>query len=147
MSSTLLRISEAASLALHASVIIAANPGQPVPAGSIAGLLGASEAHLAKVLQDLTKAGLVRSIRGPKGGFVLNRPAVEIALLDVFEAIEGPLNPSSCISLHKPSFCQGSACVLGGLTLSINNQVKQYLASHRVADFVAQFANTRLSVA
>ena len=52
---------------------------------------------LAKIFQALAKAGIVKSHRGAKGGFSLARPAVEITVRDVIEAIEGPVNLNVCL--------------------------------------------------
>jgi Rrf2 family protein len=58
--------------------------------------LNASQTHLAKVFQNLSKAGLVRSLRGPAGGFELNRPAEEITFLEIYEIIEGKIILGTC---------------------------------------------------
>jgi DNA-binding IscR family transcriptional regulator len=63
--SNILKISEAASLALHTTVILAANPNRLVSTKKLASQLHASEAHLSKVLQRLEKADIVNSTRGP----------------------------------------------------------------------------------
>jgi Rrf2 family transcriptional regulator, iron-sulfur cluster assembly transcription factor len=52
---------------------------------------------LAKIFQALAKAGIVKSHRGAKGGFSLARPAAEITVRDVIEAIEGPVNLNVCL--------------------------------------------------
>ncbi len=52
---------------------------------------------LAKIFQALAKAGIVKSHRGAKGGFSLARPAAEITVRDVIEAIEGPVNLNICL--------------------------------------------------
>jgi len=53
---------------------------------------------LEQVLSSLRKAGLVESVRGAQGGYVLNRLPSEIRISDVLEAIEGPINPSYRVS-------------------------------------------------
>lgn len=63
----------------------------------IAEAQGIPESYLAKIFQDLAKAGLVRSHRGARGGFTLARPAAEITLRQVIEAIEGPLTLNRCL--------------------------------------------------
>jgi len=129
--SDLLRVSEAASLAIHTMALLAKNGGRHLSTRELATMLHASEHTLAKVLQRLAKAGLVESVRGPYGGFMLRRPADETKLLEVFESIEGPLSPPSCL-LGTP-ICGGKECVLGGLVQSINWQVATYLAETSLA--------------
>jgi Rrf2 family protein len=55
------------------------------------------ERYLAKIIQDLRRSGLIRSVRGAGGGYMLNRPPGEISILDVWEALEGPLCPVECL--------------------------------------------------
>ena len=131
MSSTL-KISEAASLALHTTVLLAANADRLLSTHEIAETLGVSEAHLAKVMQRLHHAGLVRSIRGPKGGFGLAKPGARIALLDVYQAIEGPLGAETCLLGRR--VCRGKKCVLGGLLGAVNKQVRDYLSKTKLSE-------------
>lgn len=128
-----LRISEAASLALHTIVMLAENVGSLLSTGHIASKLGVSEAHLAKVLQRLSKAGYVKSTRGPGGGFVLAKRLDEVRLLDIYELIEGPLEPTTCL-LNKP-VCNGH-CILGGLLGSLNRQVRERLSELTLSSLV-----------
>lgn len=132
-----LKISDAASMAFHAAVYLAANEDRHISAGEIAGTLKVSENHLSKVLQRLTRAGLVRSIRGPKGGYLLKRPAQDITLLEVYEAIEGKLATTDCL-LGEP-VCDGQKCILGGLLKSVDSQVRDYLASRRISELTGAF--------
>jgi Rrf2 family protein len=111
--STLIRTTDAAALALHAAAAIAGAKGLRLSAAGIARDLGASEAHTAKVLQRLSKAGLVSGRRGPGGGFVLTRPAARITLREVYEAMEGPRRIQTCM-LGAP-VCERTDCPLGSL--------------------------------
>ncbi|MDD5676819.1 MAG: Rrf2 family transcriptional regulator [Kiritimatiellae bacterium] len=124
---TLIKISDAGAMGLHAAVYLAANPEWVCPAGEMASALQVSAAHLVKVLQRLTRAGLVRADRGPNGGYALARPPERVNLRDVLEAIEGRLAPAACLLKHKT--CQGRPCILGGLVQAINRQTIEYLTA------------------
>ncbi len=135
--SHLMKVSEAASLALHSMAYLAGNQDRKVSARTMAERLGVSEAHLSKVLQRLAQAGLVKSSRGPKGGFTLKIPASEITLLDIFETIEGRLEATECL-LGVP-ICDGQNCILGGLLKKVDNQAKEYLGRTRLNEFTELF--------
>ncbi|MCX7847471.1 MAG: Rrf2 family transcriptional regulator [bacterium] len=137
----LLRISEAASLAIHTVVYLAAHPERLVSTKEIARVLHASDAHLSKVLQRLARVGLVRSIRGPHGGFTLLKAPGKIALLEVYEAIEGPINSSVCL-LEQPA-CKQGRCVMGTILREIYQEVEKYLARTTIANLKDIFASGR----
>jgi Rrf2 family protein len=111
---------------------MAGTPGPPVTAAAMASGLSASEAHLAKVLQRLAKAGLVTGTRGPHGGFSLARPAREISLREVYEAIEGRLEVERCM-LGSP-VCSKPDCPLGSLFARLSDDVMQTLERMTLAD-------------
>ena len=117
-----LKISEAASLALHAMVILARDPERQVAIRRIAEELDASEAHLSKILQRLAKDGFVKAVRGPKGGFILAKPGTEITLLQIFEAIDGLFQPFEC--MFDKRMCDGSHCVFGGLLPEMSSRLR-----------------------
>ena len=129
--SAMLNISEAASLALHSAVLLAAIPDRLVTTKEIASKLRVSETHLSKVLQRLARIGLVKSMRGPKGGFTLGKPAGEITLLDVYESIEGPFVLGGCL-FDVPIWGDGKSCILGGLLGRVDEEVREYLAEARL---------------
>jgi len=120
----ILRLSEATALALHAAVL-AAEAGEPLRTTEMASTLAASEAHLSKVLQTLTRAGILESKRGPNGGYVLRRDPEEVSLLDVYEALEGPIRSDGC--LFSEPVCERVHCILGDLVESVRNDVSAYL--------------------
>jgi len=129
----MLKISEAANLAIHGAVyMLRSDPGETVSVAEIAGVLGVSKDHLGKVLQRLTRMGLVRSKRGPRGGFSFHGDPAKVTLLQLIETVDGPLPRTHC--LLGRAICGGGQCILGGLLQDIQLQVTTYLAQTTLAD-------------
>jgi Rrf2 family protein len=139
-----LKISEAASLAMHSSGLLAAQPGKSLSTKEIASVFGVSEAHLSKVLQRLVKAGFLDSVRGPKGGFSMAKEPHEITLLEVYEVTEGPIEPSDC--LFGLPLCNGADCVLGRVLTDANEKLWKYLSETTLADINPVFKHERFQV-
>ncbi len=133
----LLKISDAASLALHSMAFLASREDRLVSVKEIAKRLKGSEAHLSKVLQRLSRVGLVRSVRGPRGGFMLGKPASQITLLEIYEAIEGPILSRGC--LFETPICDGVQCIWSDLLEKISKEVVEYLKSKRLSEFTNVF--------
>jgi Rrf2 family protein len=127
----LLKMSDAASLALHAAGLLAGADG-PVPTREIARRLKISAAHLSKVLQRLERAGYVKGARGPGGGFSLDRPADDVTLREICEAIEGPYEPARC-PFHIAA-CEGTDA-LGEEFMDVENRLLEYLEATRLSDW------------
>lgn len=127
---TLFKLTEAGSIALHAAVYLAGHQGRACAAGEIARALRVSEAHLVKVLQRLSRVGLVTPVRGPKGGYGLHPAAGRRTLNDVLEAIEGQGNGVRCLFRRKP--CDGVQCAIGCIFQAVQRQVQAYLAGTRL---------------
>ncbi len=70
--------------------------GGPVGLGELAAELGESPSYLAKVAQQLGKAGILRSLRGSQGGVILNHHPRHVTLLSVVNACQGPVMGSFC---------------------------------------------------
>jgi Rrf2 family iron-sulfur cluster assembly transcriptional regulator len=99
-----LRLTNAADYAVRAMIHIACLPeGAVALRGDVARAYGIPSSFMAKILRQLVRAGLLQSSRGVHGGFALARSASEIHLLEVVEAIEGPLALVDCMS-------EGSGC-------------------------------------
>ncbi len=130
--SNILHFSEASSLALHTIIHMAERPDTLVSSREIARHLQASEAHLQKVLQRLVKVGILASTRGPRGGFKLDRPLDAISLLDVYEAVEGPLPMTACL-FARPK-CDGTRCIFGNFVKDVNERIRDYLAGTTLGD-------------
>ncbi len=131
----LVHFSEAASLALHAMVLIAKTDNH-VNVNSIAGEMDASRNHLAKVLQQLVKHNFLKSVRGPGGGFILKKPADKITILEIYEAIEGKIDLPDCPLDRK--ICPFNKCLLNGLVSDVTTQFKNYFQEQTLEDFVTR---------
>ena len=131
---SIIQISEAASLALHSMVMLAASPDRSLTVKEITSRTGVSESHLSKVMQRLAKAGLVKSTRGPKGGFILGDSGLSTSLLAIFESIEGPMNDTEC--LLNISTCPFRECLFGGLLSRMTAEFKEYMKTKSLGDMI-----------
>ena len=83
-----MKLQKASRFALYAVLELAADPARQLSAAEIAGKYGISTNHLAKVLRDLGRAGLVDSVRGVGGGYRFSGNAKRVTLYDVIEIFE-----------------------------------------------------------
>ena len=89
---------------------------------------------LAKILQQLAKKQIIKSIQGVKGGYVLGAKAEKISLAHVLEAIEGPIHITDC---YDTAICcsRHSFCTLKDKLNPIQQQLVQYLSKITLLDF------------
>lgn len=87
---------------IHCCTVLAFLPaGAALPAARLAEYHGVPAAYLAKHLQALSRAGIVESVPGPRGGYRLARPATEVSLLDVVDAVEGAEPAFRCTEIRR----------------------------------------------
>ena len=92
----------------------------------IAAAVDVPPTFLAKIFQQFSKMGLVKSYRGTGGGFVLGRSPDQITLLEVVEAVEGPIIPNRCVV--KQGDCpRDSTCTVHPVWVNVQLQVKDIL--------------------
>ena len=126
-----MKLTRASSYALHAlSYMAAQKKDLPTASHIIAEKRRIPERFLLKVLKPLVAAQLLTSIKGPNGGYRLARPANEISVLDVLEAVEGPIRGQApCEDTNHPTtrrleaICQQSA-----------DQVRKHLGKVKITD-------------
>jgi Rrf2 family protein len=121
---------------VHAVLCLSADPSRYWSAHEIVARFHFSEAHLAKVMASLARAGLVTAVRGPHGGARLRRAPTEITLLEVYEAIDGPMTMEPC--LLAPDGCGSVCCQLGPKLAAYNQSIRELFASTRLADLAGQ---------
>jgi Rrf2 family cysteine metabolism transcriptional repressor len=92
-----MKLSRTASYAVHVMVFIAQHDddGPPIVGRIAARELGIPEGFLLRILVALSRAGLLRSLNGPNGGYNLGGPAKQITLLEIIEAVDGQMQSES----------------------------------------------------
>ncbi|MEI8242771.1 MAG: Rrf2 family transcriptional regulator [bacterium] len=133
---SVIHISEAVSIGVHAALCLSSEPNRYWSAREIVARYHFSEAHLAKVMASLVRARIVTAVRGPRGGARLRRPPAEITLLEIFEAIDGPMTMDNC--LLAPDGCGSLCCQLGPRLAAYNQSIRDFFASSRLADLAGQ---------
>jgi Rrf2 family protein len=144
-----MRMSDGVEWGLHCATVLAVlPPGATLRGKSLASYHGVSESYLLKHLQALTSAGLLESVPGPKGGYRLARPAAEITLLDVVQAIEGPAPAFRCTEIRQrgPAAVEAAAyrlpCAINVTMLRAEAAWQGVLREQSIADLVAVLRDT-----
>jgi Rrf2 family protein len=122
--SKIFALSEASSIAIHSMVLIA-RAENGINAVKIAEITGFSKNHIAKVLQRLVKVEMLKSVRGPAGGFSLKMDPRKISLLDIYQAIEGNLDVSECPLSYD--LCGFDRCLMGTVVNRLIGEFKKFL--------------------
>ena len=113
---------------------MAGSPGSPArSAKDIADAYHIPPQLLAKILQTLTRSGLLVSHAGTNGGYALARPATEITAFEVIRSIDGPLFITSCITIHGACDLD-SHCTIKEPLRKVNDSIKDLLSGIRISD-------------
>jgi Rrf2 family protein len=130
-----MRVSARADYALRAAIELAAASDRRV-AVELAGAQNIPGRFLETILTHLRRSNIVRSRRGPDGGFWLARPASEISLADVIRAIDGPLAGEPCEPPENMTY-QGAAEPLGRVWSALRASGPVVLEAVTLADIVS----------
>jgi len=130
----LMQIPRRVDYALRAVIYLAAQePGKCCSIGEIAKRQGVPKKFLEKIIQDLVRGGLVKSKRGPAGGYSLARLPREISFRDVIEAIEGPIAVNVCLDEHQRCD-QLPRCAMVGVWSEVQRRITEVFANTTLAD-------------
>ncbi|OGR41746.1 MAG: hypothetical protein A2X35_12800 [Elusimicrobia bacterium GWA2_61_42] len=129
---SILRISDAAAIALHTADYLAGEKKPLSSAMEIAKALDVSYNHLSKVLQTLTRAGLVLPSRGPKGGFALSPAGRKASVRAFISAVDGPPAMKACLLSHK--VCKHRDCMFGNFLAETNKRFEAVL-NGKISEF------------
>jgi len=129
-----LKFSTRARYGMRAMLDLAANGDDgPVLLRDIAERQDLSKRYLEHMMTRLRGKGLVTATRGARGGYRLSRPAKEIRLDEIFEALEGPLSPVECVG--DPSACErAEECVTRELWCDMARAMRDVLAGQTLED-------------
>jgi len=135
-----MQITRATDYAVRIMVYLAMQPHErKVPLSELADAGEAPESFASKVLQRLALCGLVNSSRGRRGGFQLARRAETTSLLQVVEAMEGPLQINLCLS-GEQTCDRKSWCAVHPIWARAQQAMLSVLRSASIADLAAQTA-------
>ncbi len=111
--------------------------GGPVSLAEISDRQDISVSYLEQLFAKLRRHGIVRSVRGPGGGYVLGRIATETRVSDIVRAVDEPLKQTRCIA-GSPSGCVGDQgrCITHDLWEELGNQIHLFLSSVTLADVI-----------
>jgi len=131
--SKIFALSEAASIAIH-SVVLIARSKEGINAVKIADFTGFSKNHIAKVLQRLVKSDLLKSVRGPSGGFTMKKDPKDLTLLDIYQAIEGPIEVSDCPLAYE--ICNFERCLMGNVINRLTSEFRKFLEDQTLENYL-----------
>lgn len=112
---------------------------EAVSIASIAARQKISESYLEQLIPKLRKAGMILSVRGAGGGYMLAKPAGEISVGDVLRALEGNLDPVDCGGLPGASGCDESGgCVTKYVWQKINESINQAVDGMNLEELIKE---------
>jgi Rrf2 family protein len=124
--------------AIRGIVYLASRPvDQVCLLSDIAAAVDVPPTFLAKIFQQFSKIGLVKSYRGTGGGFILGREPERITLLEVVEAVEGPIIPNRCV-INTGECPRDVACNVHPVWVRVQEQVRGILAKVTLRDLAVE---------
>jgi Rrf2 family protein len=112
-----------------------ANKSEPLQIKVIAERQKISNKYLEQLVAIMKSSGLVRSIRGPHGGYLLAKPPEEIKLSEIFRVLEGPVLTVECVE-HEEVCLNCADCITRQLWIQMNDAILNVLDSRTLQDLV-----------
>jgi Rrf2 family iron-sulfur cluster assembly transcriptional regulator len=111
-------------------------PDSPVTIREISERQDVSVAYLEQILNRLRKAGLVKSVKGPGGGYLLSKDPVAISIASILNELEGPVAITSCLNPEE-GCVRVDSCVTHLLWKALGEQVEAFLQTITLRNLVA----------
>ncbi len=133
-----MRLTTKGRYGVRAVVNLAASyANRPISIKSIAGQEDISPEFLEQIFFQLKKAGIISSIRGPGGGFVLNKKASEISLKAILEAVGESTHPTPCTSPEEKEKCpRKEICMMANTWGDFSELISDFLESLTIKDIL-----------
>ena len=129
-----MKISTKGRYGLRAIIDLGLHPEEaPISMGEIARRENISKEYLEQIFSSLRKAGLVRSVRGQKGGYILSVDLEEVTAGDVLRIMEGSLEPVNCAD-EKFDCEQEDECVTKEVWQNLSREIHNILDSYTLSD-------------
>lgn len=119
-------VTREADYAIRCVLHMARQSGEVTSIGGVCDAMFVPRTFVAKILQRLSRAGIVRSIRGVKGGFLLAKPASEINLLEVIEAVQGKSAANIC-AIDRNACSLSGRCAVHPVWVKLRHMVEDEL--------------------
>ncbi|HET9645474.1 MAG TPA: SUF system Fe-S cluster assembly regulator [Burkholderiaceae bacterium] len=129
----MLRLSKLTDYGIVAMTHVGGEPDRIHAAAELAATIGVTVPTASKVLKILAGANLLRSVRGAKGGYMLSRPAEEISIAELIDALEGPIGLTECSAIAGLCALEGS-CSIRTNWRRINRVIRDALGQMTLAD-------------
>lgn len=114
-----------------------ASQNRPISISHIAREEELSPEFLEQIFFKLKKAGVIRSLRGPKGGFVLNKKPAEITIKMILDAVGEPLYPAPCTDSTAEKRCKRMGhCPISPMWQSFYDMIEEFLGRMKVKDII-----------
>lgn len=129
-------VSEASVIGVHGCTLIAMEAGKALSARQVAARLEVSYDHTVRVLHRLRLSGILKSVRGSSGGFLLAADPGRIRALEVLEALEGKVEDCHCLFLSGK--CQERCPLFGDIRGLINRQAREFFGRLTLEELAAR---------
>ena len=136
-----MRLSTKGQYAVRAIVNLARHKAdKPVTLRDISDGEGISLSYLEQLFVKLRKGNIVKSVRGPGGGYMLAKPSASISVGEVISVVEEPLNPVACLDNNSSGCERSQNCITQKVWKGLADKISEFLTSISIEDLSSEAA-------
>ena len=132
-----MKLSTKGKYGLYAMIFLAQRQGEGPQSLKAFGELNLPEAYLEQLLGALRRAGLVNTVRGTQGGYLLSREPEKITVKEILEAMEGPLRFSDCVAEPEQPCARSGSCPARGVWEYLTGEINALLDRITLSDIIS----------